>query len=157
MRPPNLYVLSPALILTFSQTTVPSLANWLKGPKNPPPVLLPVDPKDSHCCTWYASQTSPSLSSGKCSGAKIWIENTTLFVGIGMSPGRRAYRAMMCFYQQDASGFTLDRALWGHLLPLTVTNEPCTQGSNVRAWLCPGWRTLGAPGWPEAAKPGQLS
>lgn len=68
------------------------LAHRLKGPKHPPPALLPADPKDSHRCTWYASQTSPSLSSGKGIGAKIWIENTTLFVRIGMSPGIRAYR-----------------------------------------------------------------
>lgn len=52
-----------------------SLSNRLKGPKHPPPALLPVDPKDSYRCTWYASQTSSSLSSGKGSGTKIWIEN----------------------------------------------------------------------------------
>ncbi len=133
------------------------LANRLKGPKHPPLALLPVDPKDSHRCTWYASQTSPSLSSEKGISAKIWIENTTLFVRMGKSPGIRAYRAMMRLYQQDASGFATDRALSGHLLWATGTEEPCTPGSNAGAWLCPGWRTLGARGWPRATKPGQLS
>lgn len=40
------------------------LANRLKGPKHPPPALLPVDPKDSHHCTWYASQTLFELREG---------------------------------------------------------------------------------------------
>ena len=105
------------------------------------------------CCTWYASQTiSPSLSSGKDSGAQIWIDNTTLFVRIGMSPGIRAYPALMCLYQQDASGFTTDRVLSGHLLQATATDETCTPGNHATAWLCPGWRTSGARGWPGAAK-----
>lgn len=129
-----------------------SPAKWLKGPQLPPPALLPVDPMDACRCTWYASQTSSSLSRGKGSGARIWIENTTLFVRIGMSPGLRAYRAAGWLYQLGASGFTTDRALSGHLLQATGTDGPRTPGGNARAWLRPGWRALGAQWWPGAAE-----
>lgn len=110
-----------------------SPANRLKGPEHLPPVLLPVDPTDSPCCTWYSSQTCTSLSSGKGSGAKIWIENTTLFVRIGMSPGMCAYRASVCLYQRDASGLAPDRALSGHLLQVTGTDETCTPGEQCKS------------------------
>lgn len=81
-----MYVLGQTLILNWSQT-LPSLSQSTIKPKYPPPALI-------H--TWYASQTNPTLNSGKGSGATIWMENTTLFVREGKNTGIRAYRAMMC-------------------------------------------------------------
>lgn len=53
-----------------------------------------------------------------------------------MSPGMRAYRAMMCLYQRDASGFILDRALSGHLLQVTGTDETCTPQGAMQEHDC---------------------
>ena len=85
--------LSPLWSWPWARPHSLSLAKWLKGPQNPPAASLPVDPRDAYGGIWYAPQTSSSLSSGKGSGASIWIENTTLFVRIGMSPGIRVYRS----------------------------------------------------------------